>query len=87
MVCNETGELSPHAQSLPLTLTKFLIYCWVSGSSGFSNCENLYCFNSLKLVVVDEKEQKIPDLYNSFFNVGPPKEDIFLTTFYGLYFS
>ena len=25
--------------------------------------------------------------YNFFFNVGPPKEDIFLTTFYGLYFS
>ena len=22
-----------------------------------------------------------------FFYVGPPKEDIFLTTFYGLYFS
>ena len=25
--------------------------------------------------------------YYYFFNVGPPKEDIFLTSFYGLYFS
>ena len=27
------------------------------------------------------------DFFSSFFNVGPSKEDIFLTTFYDLYFS
>ena len=26
-------------------------------------------------------------IYSIFFNVGPHKEDIFLTTFYGLYFN
>ena len=27
------------------------------------------------------------DVYYNFFYVGPPKEDIFLTTFYSLYFN
>ena len=25
------------------------MYCWVFGSSGFSICENLYCFNFIKI--------------------------------------
>ena len=34
-----------------------------------------------------KKRLKIVLLIKSVFYVGPPKEDIFLTSFYGLYFS
>ncbi len=61
---------------IEIWLTKRKYYVEVGGmSSNIHNCEDGTLQGSFFI------------FFYFFFNVGPPKDSIFLTTFYGLYFS
>ena len=86
--------LSAHTITSPRSLTSIASRLWVTSESGLDYNPSMYlCFNLIKsfLSLSELKRCTInltSRLRNVFFlNVGPLNEDIFLTTFYALYFS